>query len=215
MGPTRRWRTDSPTEIDLLAERYGKPIERQIEFPLTAPASTGPAGFPLSSPRTAEVVLVIPRLKGKVLVHTKHFYPSGVWRLPTGGLKRGERIEHAILREAAEETGNALQPKSFLYRISYVWEGASKEFSSFGFLMTEGDRPIESRDPREQITAFRDVDRQEMLRIVDRLENLGGSWRRWGLFRAAAHRILLQLWPESGNLEDLKKPPSTERRADD
>lgn len=203
MGRTRRWRPASAAGVESLIERYGAPLSERIEFPLV-PTSIGPAGFPLSSPRTAEVVLVIPRRGNKVLVHTKHFYPSGVWRLPTGGLRRGEGIEHAILRESIEETGNNLRPASFLFRVSYAWEGSEKVFDSYGFLMTEAGGLIESRDPKEQITAFRDVDREGIRRIAERLETLGGSWRQWGLFRAVAHRLLLRTWPESAPLTDLK-----------
>jgi ADP-ribose pyrophosphatase YjhB (NUDIX family) len=206
MGPARQWKTTAAAELESLAERYGVPLEEFVGFPL-ASNSNGPAGFPLSSPRIAEVVLVVPRHSSRVLVHTKHFYPSGVWRLPTGGIRRGEKIEHAILRETTEETGNDLRPVSFLFHASYRWEGVEKEFHSYAFLMTEPSSSIESRDPREQITAFRDVDREGILRIAERLETLGGSWRQWGLFRAVAHRLLLRIWPESGRPGD----PAPER----
>jgi 8-oxo-dGTP pyrophosphatase MutT (NUDIX family) len=204
MSVSRRDWPAVQAEIASLADRYGAPLSRTIEFPAVS-TSTGPAGFPLSSPRTAEVVLIVPRRLNKILTHTKHFYPSGIWRLPTGGIQRGEGIEHALLRESVEETGNELRPVSFLFRIEYRWEGSGKRFDSFGFLMSEAAEPIASRDPREQITAFRDVGRDGLRRIGERLESLGGSWRQWGLFRTVPHRTLLHLWPPSGTLNDISK----------
>ncbi len=147
-------------QIDGLAARFGAPVRELIHIPQVN-RSVGPAGFPLSSRRTAEVVLIIPRPDRKVLVHTKSFYPSGVWRLPTGGLHRGERIDDAIRREAREETGNELLPFRFLFHLRFRWEGAAKQFDSYGFLTTEASERIESRDPREQITAFHDAGREE------------------------------------------------------
>ena len=199
----RGGRAVPPVEIASLIKRFGPPVEEQVQFTL-APTSSGPAGFPLTSPRTAEVVLIIPHQGNRVLVHTKHFYPSGIWRLPTGGLHRGEKIEHAVLRESIEETGNELQPVAFLFRIQYRWEGSGKQFDSYGFLMTEARTRIESRDPREQITAFRDADRDGLRRIIARLESLGGTWSGWGRFRVVPHQILLRLWPVSGSLADLR-----------
>jgi 8-oxo-dGTP pyrophosphatase MutT (NUDIX family) len=199
-------------QIDALAVRFGAPVRELIHIPQVN-RSLGPAGFPLSSRRTAEVVLVIPRPGRKVLVHTKNFYPSGVWRLPTGGLHRGERIDDAIRREAREETGNDLLPCRFLFHLRFRWEGAPKQFDSYGFLTTEPSVRIESRDPREQITAFRDVGRDEFEALTRTLEGMMGSWFSWGRFRAAPHRFLLQLWPDEGGPGDRKSnggetPPS-------
>ena len=42
-----------------------------------------------------EVVMVVPRPGGKVLLHTKSFYPPGTYRLPTGRLRLGESPEAA------------------------------------------------------------------------------------------------------------------------
>ncbi len=189
-------------QIDGLAARFGPPVRELIHIPQVN-RSVGPAGFPLSSRRTAEVVLVIPRPDRKVLVHTKSFYPTGVWRLPTGGLHRGERIDDAIRREAREETGNDLLPFRFLFHLRFRWDGASKQFDSYGFLTTEASERIESRDPREQITAFHDVDREEFDSITRALEGMMGSWFSWGRFRAAPHRLLLQLWSRTGGPGDL------------
>ena len=160
----------------------------------------------MTSRRTAEVVLVVPRGNNKVLVHTKNFYPAGIWRLPTGGLRRRESIERAVLRESMEETGQELHPARFLFHILFRWEGADKAFQSFGFLMSEAQGKVRSRDRREQISAFRDSDRRGMRRIAQRLESLRGTWTSWGRFRAIPHRALLGLWPEEGLVANNESP---------
>jgi 8-oxo-dGTP pyrophosphatase MutT (NUDIX family) len=189
-------------ELEKLAERLGQPRSEQIEIAASS-HSNGPAGFPLTSRRTAEVVLVVPRPAGRVLVHTKNFYPSGIWRLPTGGIHRGESIEAAVRRESVEETGLALVPERFLFHLRFCWDGFDKDFQSFGFLMNAADGRIQSRDPKEQITAFRDSTREEIEAIAQRLETLQGNWSAWGRFRAAPHRVLLRVWPSH-----LVSPPS-------
>ena len=184
-------------ELAELSRRLGRPMEQWVRIS-TPESPRGPAGFPLSSPRTAEVVLIVPRPRERVLVHTKNFYPTGVWRLPTGGLHRRESIEKAVCRESMEETGHALQPRRFLFHIHFRWERSDNDFQSFGFLMSQAHGKIRSRDRREQISAFRDSDRRAIRGIAQRLETLRGTWIAWGRFRAVPHRTLLAAWPAGG-----------------
>lgn len=190
-----RSKDDVHREVADLSRRFGPPLRQTIVIHQLS-HSRGPAGFPLSSRRTAEVVLVVPRSDGRVLLHTKNFYPSGVWRLPTGGIRPGETIEQAAVRECEEETGMRLEPVRFLFALQYAWEGAAKDFQSYGFLTGVAEGRVASRDRKEQITAFRDAGRLEIAAVVERLETLAGNWAAWGRFRAAPHRVLLQLWPE-------------------
>jgi hypothetical protein len=97
-----------------------------------------------------------------------------------------------------EEMGVALQPTRFLFHIHFRWEKSEKSFQSFGFLLSEARGKIRSRDRREQISAFRDSDRQSIRGIAQRLERLRGSWTAWGRFRAVPHRALLAAWPDRG-----------------
>ena len=196
---------DPVGEISALIERYGDPIRDIVQIPLAMPV-LGQAGLSGSSSRKAEVVLIVPRAQDRVLIHTKSFYPSGVWRLPTGGIEPGERIEEAVLREAQEETGQALRPVRFLFRITYRWQGAGRGFDSHGFIMDEALGEIRDQEPAERIAAFRDASREEIDRIAAHLESLSGSWRSWGLFRARPHRLLSQLWAQARHISALAAP---------
>jgi hypothetical protein len=57
--------------------------------------------------RRGEVVLIVQKPDDRILLHTKPFYPAGVFRLPTGGLKPEESINDGLVRELYEETGLA------------------------------------------------------------------------------------------------------------
>jgi 8-oxo-dGTP pyrophosphatase MutT (NUDIX family) len=193
-------------QIETLGARFGRPAEALVEIRRPSHA-TGPAGFPLSSRRTSEVVLVVPRKSDTVLVHTKNFYPTGIWRLPTGGIRRREPIDAAVRRESLEETGQPLEPVRFLFHLRFRWDGFDKEFHSFGFLMSRAEGKLESLDRREQIAAFRDSDRSDLQSLTQRLESLRGNWTGWGRFRAGPHRALLRLWPKEGFEPFLEDPP--------
>ena len=60
---------------------------------------------PLSGNRRAEVLMAIRRRSGLYLMMRKRSYPRNAYRLPTGGLKRGEPPLETLIREAQEETG--------------------------------------------------------------------------------------------------------------
>ena len=61
---------------------------------------------------------MIRRRNGLYLVHTKAFYPQGVYRLLTGGIKPGEPLLEALAREAQEETSLTLRIERFFRRLA-------------------------------------------------------------------------------------------------
>lgn len=145
--------------------------------------------------RRGEVVLVLQPEPGHVLVHTKTFYPPGVYRLPTGGILPGEPILEALHREAAEETGLAVRPERFLGLVEYHFHREDEEmwFASWAFLL----RPLEqgrarSQDATEQIAAFRIIPVEELRHIAAQLRSLPFPWTDWGRFRAVVHDLVVR-----------------------
>lgn len=181
-------------ELRALAERFGQPL--MID-------ATIHAGFvdPVRKPdRVGEVCMVVRRPNGKLLLSIKTIYPRGAHRLPTGGIKPGEPVLDALVRETLEETGLTTEVCRFLAQISYR-DSATHEviFHTFAFLLEETGGTLGAIDLGEQIEEYIEVDPSELLRVADSLELLAeeprsgyiqGSWRDWGIFRAVVHRAV-------------------------
>ncbi len=100
-----------PIEGWTAALRWGAPAERDYAVPMSRESFD--YWQMVRRKREAEVVPVIRRRNGLYLVHTKAFYPQGVYRLLTGGIKPGEPLLDALAREAQEETSLTLRIERF------------------------------------------------------------------------------------------------------
>lgn len=182
-------------ELDALAQRFGRPLV--IDTPI-------PDYFddPIRKPdRYGEACMVVRRPSGNVLLSIKTFYPRGAYRLPTGGIHRGEPVLDALLRETGEETGLATEVRRFLAQIAYHGADTPGDvplFHTFAFLLDEIGGTLGAIDTSEQIEDWREVTVSDLPRIADFLDDLrtagtqdiGGDWRAWGKFRAVVHRVV-------------------------
>jgi 8-oxo-dGTP pyrophosphatase MutT (NUDIX family) len=194
--------TELDEEIAGLAKRFGDP--RRVD------AVVRPFFDPVQRPdRFAEVCMVIRRRDGKIPLSIKTFYPRGAYRLPTGGIHRGERIFDALLRETDEETALEIVVRRFLawitYRDAAVPQGPPL-FRTFAFLLDEVGGTFKTRDEEEQIEDWLEVQPSALSGVADRLDSLpsapsrdiGGDWADWGHFRAVVHRVVaLELAPKN------------------
>jgi NAD+ diphosphatase len=183
-------------EIAELAARYGQPRRVTAELdswqfsPLTM------------DDRYGEVCMVVRRPNGRLITAKKTFYPADAFRLLTGGVDHGEPIAAALLREVAEETGLDVVVRRFLavieYRPQLAVAPSSQPFATFAFLLDETDGILQAHDPGERIEAFRELEVAELPTLAETLEQvpdthddeIDGSWRDWGRFRAVAHRVI-------------------------
>jgi 8-oxo-dGTP pyrophosphatase MutT (NUDIX family) len=205
---------ETQAEIARLAARYGEP--RRVDAALRG----APFDPLIMTDRFGEVCMVIQRPHGTLLTAIKTFYPTGAYRLLTGGVKHGEPIEAALLREVEEETGLDVEVRRFLAVIEYHLDGGwgigDREwgpvdphplspipytFVTFAFLLDEVGGTLGSRDPEEQIASFREIEVAELPALAATLDGIGagfdqqigGSWSDWGRFRAVVHRVVYEV----------------------
>jgi len=136
-----------------------------------------------------EVVLVLPRPAGRVLVITKPFYPPGTFRMPTGGVKPGETPEDAFRREVREETGLQSEPLLTIETMVLRCRSGDQtlDIASHLILGSPTSGCPRSNDPDEDISGYDEFDAAALRDAAERLRNLEGRWGGWGLFRAPAH----------------------------
>ncbi len=172
-------------DLGWLRKRYGK-------FPLVdATLTDGDLAPVRGAGRRSEVAMAIRRPTGGILLQTKAFYPAGTFRLPTGGIKEGEDVEHALLREVHEESNLDVEIERLVAVIDHAVLGGKTPFRSYMFLLRETGGTLKVNDPDEQISGWDERDVVGLARAARDLRGLDGTWRRWGRFRAVALEVLL------------------------
>lgn len=142
--------------------------------------------------RRGEVVLVIENSAGKILLHTKTFYPKGLYRLPTGGIHIDERVLVAIERETYEETGLKVVTKKFLGIIQLTFQHNNQTLPFVSYVVHLFNKKGKPRviDPEENIADFRFVPIDVIAQVSQNLKSLSEKWKYWGRFRAIAHDLV-------------------------
>ncbi len=180
-------------EVSQLSAAYG-PAERR-RMPVEMQFSSFEEWWEklvTKSNRRGEVVLAIRRPDGQVLLHTKSFYPLGIYRLPSGGVHPGEAVLAGAMREAKEETGLDVTVERFIGVVEYEFRHDQRRlpFVSYVFVMRAGADAPTSQDPDERISGFRYVSAAEIRQVAARLRALPPEWLDWGTFRAMPHDMV-------------------------
>ncbi len=189
-----RWQAPvEPEEVAALRRRYGDfPVEEvtlEVGERFFEDART-----PLGKTRRGEILAVVVGPDGRVLVHTKRFYPRGVFRLISGGIQVGEPVEEALVREIREETGQEVRSRCFIGLIVYrILHGAAElHFASYVYRVDVPDLSIASQDDAEEISGFRWVPLEALDEVRQQLLAVPPEWQDWGRFRAVGHAFVLR-----------------------
>lgn len=186
---------ETQQELAELATRYGQPLIRIVDLGTTNQFD------PLNkTDRYGEVCMVVRRLNGHLLTMKKTFYPTGAYRLLTGGIHHGEHIFDALLREVQEETGLEVAVRRFLAIAAYRASNTSEQpiFYTFAFLLDELGGTLTTSDEDEQVEDFREIAPgalQERAAWFEHIPStpsthISGDWKDWGHFRAVIHRLV-------------------------
>ena len=178
--------------LSTLEQNFGKFQEDHRELRITTGAMLQMVKkITAAKPRRGEVVMVVPDQQGAIWLHTKEFYPAGVYRLMTGGLDAGEPPAEALQREVEEETGFKVTVDRCLAVITYelITPNLTIPFVSYLFFTTPGNGLPWPTDPNEAISDFRKVRPDELGKVAQHLQSLRGEYKDWGVFRAVAHTV--------------------------
>jgi ADP-ribose pyrophosphatase YjhB (NUDIX family) len=184
-------------EVDALITQFGDPRRQLCTMNVShatfdrwaRKTSTGPVAC------RGEVIMAIMRPNGRVLLHTKHFYPEGVYRLLSGRVLWRDHVDRTLNREVREETSLDVTVERFLGLIEYefLWQDRTLPFVSYVFQLRELGGELCCLDQGEGITDFREVTVAELSDVAKQLEGLQPEWQDWGYFRAVAHYMVQDL----------------------
>lgn len=186
-------RVAGATGIERAVARCGRPREWHCTYDVS---SDGFGYWQLvAANRSAEVVLPLRRTDGRILLHTKGFYPAGTFRMLTGGIRPGEDLLAAAAREAREETGLQVTIERFLGIIHhlFVYGGDSIALDSYILLAAGPDEAPHPTDEDEGITGYQEVPAEGLLAVAQQLEALPAKWAEWGRFRASPHCLAYEV----------------------
>jgi ADP-ribose pyrophosphatase YjhB (NUDIX family) len=181
----------NPKLLASLEQRFG-PFQRcHVEVSVSTKVMLSLMEKMESKTRRGEVVIVIPDEEDQVWLHTKDFYPQGIYRLMTGGIKSKEAPDKAFLRETREETGLQVKIKRCLAVVTYQFQHleTTLPFVSYLFLAKSTPHSPQPVDIGENITGFKTIPGPALLAVAQQLCTIKGDFADWGRFRAVAHEI--------------------------
>jgi ADP-ribose pyrophosphatase YjhB (NUDIX family) len=119
--------------IQEMEERHGVPAESSFSYEVTEKEYNRIRSSQKHG-RNHDVTLYI-RKGGKYVVIAKPFYPPGLYRAPSGGLKPGESFDDGIEREMVEETGVQVELDRFILKtyVRFTFEDRTIDWRSFVF----------------------------------------------------------------------------------
>jgi len=145
-----------------LEAKYGKPRTLMLRQEISAEEMLRLRSS-MRDGRNQDVTLFIFTPDGRVAAVRKRTFPRGAYRAPSGGLKPGEDLEAAAVREAWEETGLKVKLQHYLLRIHVEFTSTlgSEHWTTHVFSAATEDRTVSPKD-RDEIEDARLVTVEEL-----------------------------------------------------
>ncbi len=125
--------------------------------------------------RAHDITLYIKKGDGYIFI-AKPFYPPGLYRAPSGGVRRGEDFESGAKREALEETGVDIELEKYILRINVRFQSPEKSIDWTSHIFTAHFRggEIEPLD-KEEIREAKVVYPHEIHGLQEKMRNSGSG----------------------------------------
>lgn len=143
--------------------------------------------------RWGEVAFGVERNNGKLIVIRSRDYPKGIYRIPTGGIRFGETVSHALYREIQEELGLTVASPRFAGAVHYdiSYRQKTLQFISFVFHLKETGGTILKDATEQEISEYTEADQAMLGEICKKMEQHNRSWQDWCRFRLQTTSFLL------------------------
>lgn len=130
----------------------------------------------ISQKRFHDVTLLIEGPDGRFALMSKHSYPPGIFRSPSGGVHPGEDFVQGALREAMEETGLRCELKRFLLHVTLdiSFEKEVATWDTYVFHATTQDTQLRPTDLKE-VRDTKWVGREHLLAMATMLKETGNG----------------------------------------
>ncbi len=174
-----------------IERKYGTPRELVMTFPMS-PIEFRMLKDSMRDGRNSDVTMFIFK-EDKVIVIAKPFYPEGLYRAPSGGIKPGENLELTAKREAYEETGTEIDLERYILRIrvSFVCDREKTEWTSHVFTARYISGELKPIDTHEiEKVGLMSLEKLSSLEPMLLKQNSGGLKYRAALTEAAIKEIL-------------------------
>ncbi len=158
-----------------LIERFGKPAEWDASREI-GERERNTVARSARSQRRHDVTFAVER-DGLLTVIRKPSFPPGAWRIPSGGIARGETFEEGARREALEETGLDIELTGYPLVARSVFTHGGEQLPWVTHVVTAraGDGDLAPRD-REEIEDARWISWEELTGpVAERLRASGGA----------------------------------------
>ncbi len=174
-----------------IERKYGTPRELVMTFPMN-PKEFQILESSMRDGRDSDVTMFI--FKGdKIIVIAKPFYPEGLYRAPSGGIRPEENLEQTAKREAYEETGTEIELEKYILkiRVSFVCDREKAEWTSHIFTARYISGELKPIDTHEiEKVALMSLDEISSLKPRLLQQNSGGLAYRAALTEATITEIL-------------------------
>ncbi len=141
------------TALEELEQVLGQPEEVELPGPFLMEAEEFRLlkGSMRDGRSQSQDVTLFILIAGRIVAIRKPFHPPGVWRPPSGLVRRGEGLAEAARREALEETGLEIELERYLLRLSPVFAHGDERvrWTSHVFLARRVGGELKAHDTRE------------------------------------------------------------------
>lgn len=161
-------------QLEEMEELYGRPDEVS-KVQSMRPPELETVRKSMKGGRAHDITLYIKKDDGFIFI-AKPFYPPGLYRAPSGGVRPGESFVDGAVREAMEETGVSIELEKYILRINVRFQSPDNSLNWVSHIFTARHTGGEI-DPvdRTEIKDARIVRRDEISEMQRLMLNSGSG----------------------------------------